>query len=212
MGLPTSKPGTFSTVQQDDALFRLFVQQVKDYAIFMIDPTGHVMSWNAGAELLKGYRAEDIIGQSIEQFYTEEDRLANRPQQLLHMAARDGRLEDEGWRVRKDGSRFWADVVITAIRDSSHHLYGFAKVTRDLTERRRSEETLWHARQDLERQVQERTCALQRLNQELYEKNQELEKFSDVVVGRELKMMELEKEVEQLRNLLEKYRQSSTKS
>jgi PAS domain S-box-containing protein len=121
-------------------LFRLLVDRVVDYAIFLLTPDGHIASWNAGAERLKGYTAEEIIGQSFERFYPPEARAAGRPTRLLAIAEADGRVEDEGWRVRKDGSRFWADVVITALRDDDGRLVGFAKVTRDLTERRLAED------------------------------------------------------------------------
>jgi PAS domain S-box-containing protein len=121
-------------------LFRLLVDRVVDYAIFLLTPDGHIASWNAGAERLKGYTAEEIIGQSFEQFYPPEARPAGRPARLLAIAEADGRVEDENWRVRKDGSRFWADVVITALRDDDGRLVGFAKVTRDLTERRLAED------------------------------------------------------------------------
>jgi PAS domain S-box-containing protein len=105
----------------------------------MLDPEGRVQSWNTGAALIKGYRPEEIVGRSIAVFYTPEDREAGRPAKLLALAERDGRVEDEGWRVRKDGSRFWADVVITALRNETGQLIGFAKVTRDLTQRVQAE-------------------------------------------------------------------------
>jgi PAS domain S-box-containing protein len=120
--------------------FRLLVENVKDYAIFMLDPRGYVMTWNAGAERIKGYRAEEIIGQRFTRFYPEEEVLAGKCERELVEALREGRFEEEGWRIRKDGTRFWANVVITAIHDSAGHHLGFAKVTRDLTERRKLEE------------------------------------------------------------------------
>lgn len=120
--------------------FRLFVEQVTDYAIFMLDPNGVVATWNLGAQRLKGYRAEEIIGQHFSRFYPADAVAAGKPERELADARRDGRVEDEGWRVRKDGTRFWANVVITAIRDDAGSLVGFAKVTRDLTERKRAEE------------------------------------------------------------------------
>jgi len=120
-------------------LFRLLVQSVSDYAIFRLSPEGLIQTWNAGAERLKGYSANEVIGSSFERFYTLEDRADGRPGRLLRQAREDGRVEDEGWRVRKDGTRFWADVVITALFDSGQ-LVGFAKVTRDLTDRRHAEE------------------------------------------------------------------------
>jgi PAS domain S-box-containing protein len=120
--------------------FRLLVEAVQDYAIFLLGPEGHVRTWNPGAERAKGYAASEIIGQHFSVFYTPEERAAGRPAQLLGRAAAEGRVEDEGWRVRKDGTRFWADVILTALRDPNGALYGFAKITRDLTERRRAEE------------------------------------------------------------------------
>ena len=134
----------------DDRSFRLFVDRVKDYAIFMLDPAGHVVTWNAGAERTKGYTAAQIIGHHFSRFYTPEDLAAGRPQELLEIAAREGRVEDEGWRVRKDGTRFWADVVLTAVHDEHGTLVGFGKVTRDLTERRALEQSEQRARQAAE--------------------------------------------------------------
>ena len=124
---------------EDATLFRWLVDRVLDYAIFALTPDGHVATWNQGAEHLKGYAAREIIGQSFERFYTDEDRAVGRPAQLLAAARTEGRVEDEGWRVRKDGSRFWANVVITPLTDDRGHLIGYAKVTRDLTERRQAE-------------------------------------------------------------------------
>ena len=124
--------------------FRLLVASVRDYAIYMLDPDGVVVSWNAGAERLKGYRELEILGQHFSVFYAPEDRDAGKPGMLLEIARREGRVEDEGWRIRKDGSRFWADVVITAVYDPDGSLRGYAKVTRDLTERRRAEEDRLH--------------------------------------------------------------------
>jgi PAS domain S-box-containing protein len=117
--------------------FRLLVESVRDYAIFMLDPDGRVASWNAGAAQIKQYRAEEIIGQHFSVFYPEDVREAGWPAQELQIALRDGRVQDEGWRVRRDGSRFWASVVITALHDDSGEHIGFAKVTRDLTDQRR---------------------------------------------------------------------------
>jgi PAS domain S-box-containing protein len=122
--------------------FRLLVEAVTDYAIYMLDPSGIVTSWNPGAERFKGYRAAEIIGKHFSRFYTEEDRATGLPARALETAAREGRFEHEGWRVRKDGTRFWAQVVIDPIREPSGELVGFAKVTRDITERRQAQETL----------------------------------------------------------------------
>jgi PAS domain S-box-containing protein len=126
----------------DGRELRAALDCVKDYAIFLLDVDGRVATWNAGAAALKGYSGEEIAGRHFSAFYTEEDRAAGRPARLLDDATRDGRVEDEGWRVRKDGTRFWADVVISAVRDEDGRLRGFLKVTRDLTERRRAEMAL----------------------------------------------------------------------
>ncbi|MBV9173354.1 MAG: PAS domain S-box protein [Chloroflexi bacterium] len=127
---------------QDAALFRLLVDRVVDYAIFLLTPEGRIASWNAGAERLKGYTADEIIGESFERFYRPEDREAGLPQNLLGIARSEGRVEHRGWRVKKDGSHFWADVVITALYDDTGVLRGFAKITRDLSDQRQSEERL----------------------------------------------------------------------
>jgi len=117
--------------------YQLFVDAVQDYAIFMLSPSGHIASWNKGAQRAKGYTREEIIGRHFSVFYTPEDIAAGKPERELVIATVQGRVEDEGWRVRCDGSRFWADVVITAVHDASGTLVGFSKVTRDITERRR---------------------------------------------------------------------------
>jgi len=122
--------------------FELLVRSVTDYAIYMLDPTGKVVSWNAGAERFKGYDEHEIVGQHFSRFYTEEDLAAGIPALALHTAEHEGRFEAEGWRLRKDGTRFWANVVIDPVRDPSGTLVGFAKVTRDLSERRATEEAL----------------------------------------------------------------------
>ena len=134
---------------ESERRFRLLVQGVTDYAIFMLDPAGRVANWNAGARRIKGWAAEEIVGQHFSRFYTEEDRAAGVPQRALEQAERTGRFEAEGWRVRKDGSRFWASVVIHAIRDDEGGdgsgrgaLVGFAKVTRDITERREAQRAM----------------------------------------------------------------------
>ena len=123
--------------------FRLLVESVVDYAIYMLNPDGIITSWNPGAERIKGYSRDEIVGCSFERFFTEEDRLAGAPQRALETARREGRAEAEGWRLRKDGTPFWASVVIDTIRDDQGRLLGFAKVTRDMTERRRNEERLY---------------------------------------------------------------------
>jgi PAS domain S-box-containing protein len=122
--------------------FRILVEGVIDYAIFLLDPSGVVTSWNAGAQRIKGYTAEEIVGHHFSRFYTSEDRVAGLPAKVLEIAAREGRYESEGWRVRKDGTRFWAAVVVDAIRDEKGQIVGFAKITRDATEKREAQEAL----------------------------------------------------------------------
>jgi PAS domain S-box-containing protein len=129
--------------------FRLLVQGVKDYAIYMLDPEGHVANWNTGAQRFKGYAENEIVGKHFSRFYTEEDRQTDLPKRALKIAADEGQFEAEGWRVRKDGSQFWANVVIDAIRSDDGELIGFAKVTRDVTEKRLAQEALEAARENL---------------------------------------------------------------
>ncbi|HET7462964.1 MAG TPA: PAS domain-containing sensor histidine kinase [Longimicrobium sp.] len=135
-------PGGQGAGSESAGLYQLLVESVQDYAIFALDPAGNVLSWNAGARRLKGYTREEIVGRNFSTFYPPEDLAAGKPAWELEVAERDGRVEDEGWRVRKDGTRFWANVVITALRDGSGRLVGFAKVTRDLTDRRAAEQAL----------------------------------------------------------------------
>jgi PAS domain S-box-containing protein len=137
---PVSSPSLAETGIEDR--FQLLVDAVVDYAIFVLDPAGHVVSWNTGAEKLKGYRREEIVGQHFSVFYPPEAIATGWPQEELRRAAAQGRFEDEGWRLRKDGSRFWANVVITAVRGAGGERVGFVKITRDLTERRQHEEDL----------------------------------------------------------------------
>ena len=123
-----------------EVAFRLLVDAVQDYAIFLLSTEGRVLTWNRGAQRIKGYSADEIIGEHFSVFYTPDEQKAGRPMSLLGWAAERGRFEDEGWRVRKDGTWFWADVIVTALRDEAGVPYAFAKITRDLTERRASEE------------------------------------------------------------------------
>ncbi|HSU89329.1 MAG TPA: PAS domain S-box protein, partial [Terriglobia bacterium] len=153
-----------STPQMDYDAYRLLVQEVKDYAIFMLDPKGKVLSWNAGAQRLKGYTPEEIIGKHFSIFYPKADVLNKKPQRELEIASIEGRVEDEGWRLRKDGTRFWANVVLTALHDDKGKLRGFAKITRDMTERRRAEDGLRDQAAQLEKRVQERTLELEKAN------------------------------------------------
>jgi PAS domain S-box-containing protein len=149
---------------QSEQRFRLFVEAVRDYAIFMLDPEGNIATWNAGAERIKGYKPWEIIGQHFSVFYPEDDLKSRKPWHELKIAAKEGRFEDEGWRLRKDGSKFWANVIITAIRDADGRLHGFGKVTRDMTERMLDHMELQRALADLEKEVTERRRAEQRLH------------------------------------------------
>src|SRR6187402_197312 len=123
----------------DPLLYRLLVEQARDYALLLLDRDGRILSWNLGAQRLKGYAAEEIVGRHFSTFYTREAIESRWPEHELKVATAEGCFEDEGWRVRKDGSRFWANVVITALRNSDGRLVGYAKVTRDLTARREAE-------------------------------------------------------------------------
>lgn len=136
----TAQREYLEALRQSEERFRLLVDNVKDYAIFMLDPDGFIVSWNAGAARIKGYTREEIVGRHFSTFYTREEAAAGKPARELAIARQHGRVEDEGWRVRKDGTTFWANVNITAVYDESNRLRGFAKVTRDLTERREREE------------------------------------------------------------------------
>jgi PAS domain S-box-containing protein len=136
---PIAETRLADTIEHGGRIYQLMVEAVRDYAIFMLDPKGYVASWNTGAERIKGYKASEIIGQHFSVFYSEEDIATDHPQRELEIALREGRFEEEGPRIRKDGSQFWANVVITAVRDETGALVGFAKVTRDLTERRNAE-------------------------------------------------------------------------
>lgn len=163
-GLPPSEGGE---------VFRLLVEAVSDYAIFLLDAEGRVASWNTGAERIKGYKAEDIIGKHFSCFYPPE-AIANRwPEHELKVAAEEGRFEDEGWRLRKDGSRFWANVVITALHNDAGEFFGFCKVTRDMTERRRGEERI----QRLNAELSQRLVELAEVNHSLAQKSAENEMF-----------------------------------
>src|SRR5215208_3662766 len=140
--LQVSRPNATARIDSNiaDELFRLMVQSVRDYAIFLLDPEGHVASWNEGAQRIKGYADHEIIGRHFSTFYTPEVAASGWPEHELRVAREEGRFEDEGWRVRKDGSQFWANVVITALFADDGTLIGFAKVTRDLTERRAAQQ------------------------------------------------------------------------
>ena len=141
--------------KQNDELLRLLVENVQDYAIFVLDPDGHVLTWNLGAKALKGYERHEIIGKHFSIFYPPEAVKSRWPDHELAMAAKDGRFIDEGWRIRRDGSTFWAYVVITALRDSANNLTGFAKVTRDMTEQHDAAERILNLNKELRKRISE---------------------------------------------------------
>jgi PAS domain S-box-containing protein len=151
----------------DGERFRILVEGVKDYAILMLAPDGTIASWNAGGERIKGYRADEVIGRHFSIFYTPEAVARGHPDHELTVARRDGRFEEEGWRVRKDGTQFWASVVITALLDDAGELRGFGKVTRDMTERRRTQEAERDARDAAERASRAKTEFLSGMSHEL---------------------------------------------
>jgi PAS domain S-box-containing protein len=161
----------------DPDLYRLLIERVRDYAIFALDATGHIRTWNPAAEGIKGYKADEIIGRHFSIFYPEEDLAWDKPDFELKEAARVGRFEDEGWRLRKDGSRFWANVVITALTDSEGKLVGFGKVTRDLTDRREREQQARElaAESAARLAADQRRMEVERLNAQLEEQALELE-------------------------------------
>lgn len=146
-------------LRRSEQRFRLLVEEVRDYAIFMLDAQGHISSWNRGARQIKGYEEDEILGKHFSIFYPEEDQHAGKPQRALEIAAREGRIEDEGWRVRKDGALFWASVVITALKDDTGSLVGFAKVTRDITEKMRASADLQRFNEKLAREIAEKIKA-----------------------------------------------------
>jgi PAS domain S-box-containing protein len=188
-------------LRESEERFRLLVESVRDYAIFMLDPDGRVASWNAGAERIKGYTAGEIVGQHFSRFYPQDKIAEGFPAYELAEAARVGRFEDEGWRIRKDGSRFWANVVITALRGDDGTLLGFAKVTRDLTARRATEEQARRlaAEEAARIEADRRTEELQRLSDELQEQAMTLEEQA----------MELEAQTEEAQALTEEMQQTN---
>lgn len=197
--LPVQKP-----VEGKDS-FRLLVETVQEYAIFMLDPLGHVITWNEGAKRIKGYAPEEIIGRHFSQFYTSEARESGWPQRELEIATEQGRFSDEGWRVRKDGTTFWASVVITALKDKEGKLAGFSKVTRDMSERRDWEERIQRLNSELrsrlnqlaesQKLVELRTLELQNLSGRLLqlqdEERRRIARELHDAVGQELAMIKM---------------------
>jgi PAS domain S-box-containing protein len=154
-------------VKASEERFRLLMDGVKDYAIIMLDPEGRVVSWNEGAKRVNGYHADEVLGEHFSLFHPEEDRLDGRPHRIIEAAASSGRFEEEGWRVRQDGTRFWANVVFTALHDELEHLRGFSKVTRDITARWEAEEKLRQTNDELEERVEIRTAEMNEANSAL---------------------------------------------
>jgi PAS domain S-box-containing protein len=171
----TARKQAEEALRRSEERFRLIVESAKDYAIFLLDPQGHVASWNPGAERFKGYKAHEIIGQHFSKFYPQEALDRGWPAHELKVAAAEGRFEDEGWRVRKDGSQFWANVVITALKDERGNLLGFSKITRDLTARKQAEENA--------RRLAEETAAHRVAHQERERLHVTLASIGDAVIS-----------------------------
>lgn len=163
----TARKRAEDELRQSEERYRMLVDGVEDYAIYMLDPEGRVATWNAGAERIEGYPAEEILGQPLARFFPAEDVERGRPDLLLKAAAAQDRCQDEGWRLRKDGSRYWASVVYTALRDLDGKLRGFSKIARDMTSRKQAEEEIRRLNADLEQRVIDRTAQLQAAYQEM---------------------------------------------
>lgn len=214
--LVSQESGTRRPMNQSDEIFRLLVDSVKDYAIFLLDPSGIVSTWNQGAERIKGYRANEIIGKHFSCFYPRDAVESKWPDRELELALKEGRFTDEGPRVRKDGSTFWAPVVITALRDQNGELRGFSKVTRDLTERRELEERTRELNKELrtriaqlvefQRQVELRNLELQKLSGQLINvQDQERRRLSRALhdeLGQELALIKMSLEIHNTENWL----------
>jgi PAS domain S-box-containing protein len=224
----TERKRAAAALRESEGSFRLLLNNVRDYAIFMLDPDGNVATWNESAERIKGYTGPDILGRSFASFYTPEDIAAGKPERNLQAAAAHGSVEDEGWRVRKNGTRFWANVVITAVRDPAGALLGFAKVTRDLTERRQAEQAVrerqaeaQHTRERLEALSQRLLKALEnerrliarelhdQIGQALTAVKLNLESLRGGGAGTRAKALPLEESVEIVEQLMEAVRSMS---
>jgi PAS domain S-box-containing protein len=177
-------PRQHHPVIDTEETFRLLVDGITDYAIYMLDPDGNVVSWNKGAERLKGYTADEILGRQVSVFFVEEDVAAGKPQAELARATAEGRSEQEGWRVRKDGSRFWASIVVSALRDDQDRLRGFAKVTRDMSARRAAEEKLRAYATRLELSNRELESFASVASHDLQEPLRKIRAFGDLLVSR----------------------------
>ena len=177
----TNRKQAQDALRQSEERFRLMMESVVEYAILMLDPKGHVVSWNAGAERIKGYRAEEIVGKHFSQFYSSDDIACGKPSHELEVATAEGQCQDEGWRVRKDGSKFWANVLITALRDDSGALRGFAKVTRDLTAQKLATDALKQAKEAAERSNKFKDQFLSTMSHELRTPLNAVLGFSDLL-------------------------------
>jgi two-component system, NtrC family, sensor kinase len=177
----TQRKRAEKALRDSEERLRLVIEGVKDYAIFMLDKNGYVASWNSGAEKILGYEAQEIIGQSFEYFFPDDEIAQSWPFQGLKIAISVGRFEVEGWRIRKDGSKFWANVITTALYDENGNLQGFCKVTRDITERKQAQEALQRSNEELEQRVQQRTLqleeAIKRLKNEIIDRKQAEDKL-----------------------------------
>jgi PAS domain S-box-containing protein len=172
----TERKGLEDRLRRSEERYRLLVEQVKDYGIFMLDTKGNITSWNEGASRITGYSVAEILGKNFSIFYPEDDKIAGKPERELEIAAQTGKYEEEGWRIRKNGNWFWVGVVITAIYNEERELYGFAKVTRDLTERKKAEA---ESRKSFER-YKLLTEELRQTNLQLVEVNKQLEQFASI--------------------------------
>jgi PAS domain S-box-containing protein len=179
----SGRPPAGRRLEESEQRFKLFVESVQDYGIFMLDPLGRIASWNKGAERIKGYAEEEALGRHFSLFYTERDRAQKRPDAELVVARRDGRYQEEGWRVRKDGGWFWASVTITAIRNEEGRLVGFGKVTRDLTERKKGEEELRRAKEAAEVASQAKSDFLAAVSHELRTPLNAIVGYADLMDG-----------------------------
>lgn len=171
-------------MRQIEQRFSSMVEAVRDYAIIFLEPDGRIATWNKGAERIKGYRAEEIVGRHFSIFYTPSDIATGKPDKELRIAASAGRFEDEDWRVRKDGSRFWANVVVTALRDGSGNINGFVKITRDLTARKEAEDQIRRYAEDLKRSNQELEHFAYVASHDLQEPLRTVSSFSQLLASR----------------------------